>query len=411
MGNKIIKVASWMLSSFFLLVLVLQLFNMVFIDLHLMQIMVVSFALGGVCCIKKKGLRGFDILVIVYFIYMLLNGLAIDYQHHWEFLYRAMLSHVFPVMCYFIARYTQNDVEQYLDKMKWPILFAMVCGIAFYYIHPSWYVVMKEAQIIENASDMSIGEAYRLSSFWGHPYVVGYATLLYSIYVTDKLVRGIPIKRERYFYLLVAFICLVVLLLAQLRVTIVIYALSVIYMMLFSRKESLTKKMQKVLMLVFCVVLFAFVFQHIASDSMDYISYHMQDLTEDDSMSERFEHTAGGVTSYSLFGDGLGRYGYPARNYGKWAIVDQEFQCHVAELGYFGVSLLLGIIFFTVIRCLKRLSLVVENSILFFFFIAMLGASVLSNGHQYNYIFWYTLGLVWSANYKRQGVIINKRAE
>ena len=31
----------------------------------------------------------------------------------------------------------------------------------------------------------------------------------------------------------------------------------------------------------------------------------------------------------------------------------------------------------------------------------MLGASVLSNAHQYNYIFWYTLGIVWSNNYKR----------
>lgn len=151
-----------------------------------------------------------------------------------------------------------------------------------------------------------------------------------------------------------------------------------------------------------CFAFFAFLFVQFASDSLDYINDHMLNLTEDNSMSDRFEHTAGGVNSYSLFGDGLGRYGYPAREHGMWAIVDHEFQCHVAELGYFGVSILCCIIFFTTIKCVKRIHLVVENSILIFFFIAMLGASVLSNSHQYNYIFWYTLGLVWSNKYEKE---------
>lgn len=367
-----------------------------------MQVMSVSFMLAGMCCIKKIGIHSFDILVIIYLFYMLLNGVIIDYNHHWDFLYRALLSHVFPVMCYFLARYTQIDIGKYLDRMKYPILFAMICGIAFYFLRPSWYVAMKETQIREYATEMSISGVYRLSSFWGHPYVLGYATFLYCVFVTNKLITGINNKKDRYFYVFAAFLCVVVLLLAQLRVTIVVYALSVIYMILFSKRESLAKKIQKVLKLIFCIILFAFIFIQFASDSIDYINNHMLNLTENNSMSDRFEHTAGGVNSFSLFGDGLGRYGYPARDYGMWAIVDHEFQCHVAELGYLGVSLLLCIIFFTTIRCFRKPNFTVENSIITFFFVAMLGASVLSNSHQYNYIFWYTLGLVWCDKYKKK---------
>lgn len=410
MENKIINGTSWLLSSFFLLTLLLRLFNIIDIDLHLTQIMSVAFLFAGLCCVRKIKVHGFDSLVLLYLFYMILNGLLIDYHHHWKFLYRALLAHVFPVMCYFIARYTQIDIGNYLTKMKWPILFAMTCGIAFYFLHPSWYVAMKESQIKEYATEMSISGVYRLSSFWGHPYVLGYATFLYCVIVTYKLLLGLKNRKELMFYLFTAFVCIVVLLLAQLRVTIVVYALSIIYMILSCKQESLSRKMWKILELALCLILFAFIFLQFASESMDYISSHMLNLTEDNSMSDRFEHTAGGVNFFSLFGDGLGRYGYPARDYGMWAIVDHEFQCHVAELGYFGVSLLCCIILLTTLKCFKRLHLVVENSILFFFFMAMLGASVLSNSHQYNYIFWYTLGLVWSANYKKRGVKINKQA-
>lgn len=402
MDDKLIKLASYVLSSFFLLILLLRLFDFVNIDLHISQIMSVIFLLSGICCARRIKTIEFDFLIYVYIVYMLLNGVLIDYKYHGEFLYRALLSHVFPIMCYFIGRYSNIDISLYLRKMKWPILFAMVCGIAFYYVHPSWYVVMKESQIGEYANEMSISGVYRLSSFWGHPYIIGYATLLYSFFVTFRIIQGFDKKINLYFYLVVLFICIVVLMLAQLRVTIIVYLLSLIYMLLFAKRESFSKKTKKIILVFSCFAFFAFLFVQFASDSLDYINDHMLNLTEDDSMSDRFEHTAGGVNSYSLFGDGLGRYGYPAREHGMWAIVDHEFQCHVAELGYFGVSILCCIIFFTTIKCVKRIHLVVENSILIFFFIAMLGASVLSNSHQYNYIFWYTLGLVWSNKYEKE---------
>lgn len=398
MESKIIRLASWVLSSFFLLILVLRLFGFIGIDLHLMQIMSVTFFLGGMCCVRKIGIHGFDILILFYLLYMLVNGVLIDYNYHGEFLYRAMLSHYFPVMCYFIGRYLKNDVNVYLEKMQWPLLFAMLCGIAFYFIQPSWYVMMKEAQIKEYANEMSISGVYRLSSFWGHPYILAYATFLYCICITNKLLRGMEEKRDLYISMANVVICIFVLLLAQLRVTIIVYVLCVVYMILFGKKEPFAKKIRKVATIVIFASFVAILFLHFASDSLNYITEHMLNLTEDNSMSDRFEHTAGGMSTYSFWGDGLGRYGYPAREHGMWAIVDHEFQCHVAELGYFGVSILCAIILLTMFKMIRHPHIVVENSILIFFFIAMLGASVLSNAHQYNYIFWYTLGTFWSCS-------------
>ena len=390
-----------MLSNFFLLILLQRLFIFINVDLHIPQIMSVTFLIGGFYCFRKIGIHRFDIVVIIYLLYMILNGLMIDYNHHGEFLYRALLAHVFPVMCYFIGRYTQIDIGMYLEKMKWPILFAMICGIAFFYLRPSWYVAMKEMQIKEFANEMSISGVYRLSSFWGHPYILAYATFLYAVFITNKLVQGGLQRKEMYFTFFVNFVCFIVLLLAQLRVTIVLYALCIVYMIFFSKHEPSTKKVKKILAVSFCFICFAFMFLQIAADNMDYITNHMLNLTEDNSMSDRFEHTAGGINTYSLLGDGLGRYGFSAREHGMWAIVDHEFQCHLAELGYIGVAILYVIILFSCIRCIRRPHLVVENSIILFFFVAMLGASVLSNAHQYNYIFWYTLGVVWSYGYKK----------
>lgn len=408
MGNRIIKIASWMLSSFFFLILLLRLFNMVSIDLHLLQIMNVTFFLAGIFCMRKTSMVSFDIIIVLYIAYMLLNGLIIDYNYHGEFLYRALLIHVFPVMCYFIGRYTKIDIDIYLDRMKWPILFAMICGIVFYFLHPSWYVSMKEAQLQEYANEMRIAEIYRLSSFWGHPYALAYATFLYSIFITKLLICGIYKKKDMIICTLILFICIAVLLLAQLRVTIVVYALSIVYMIGFLRQESPTKKIKMIFILTFLVVSLFYLIVQLDSNNIEYITNHITNLMEENSMSNRFEHTAGGITSYSLFGDGLGRYGYPARTHGMWAIVDNEFQCHIAELGYIGISLLCSIILLTVLRCIKRSRLVLENIIISFFFLSMIGASVLSNHHQYNFIFWYTLGLLWSNKYKCVKMIKSK---
>ena len=96
---------------------------------------------------------------------------------------------------------------------------------------------MKDAQINTGASDMTISEIYRLSSYWGHPYVIGYATFLYSIYITKELfvdkIGNRDKRKKRYVNCCILFLCMFVLMLAQLRVTIVVYILAFFYIILF----------------------------------------------------------------------------------------------------------------------------------------------------------------------------------
>ena len=400
MKIKYPQIVSFVFSSFFLLTLLSQLCNLINLNLRVPQLMSITFFLSGLYCAKKIKFHGFDILILIYLIYLFFNGVLIDYEHHGEFLYRALIYHVSPLMCYFVGRYINVDIKKFLGKMKWPILFAMICGIVLYFTKPSWYVVMKESQLTKEAGDMAVAEIYRLSSFWGHPYTICYATFLYCIYETYLIIKGFCRKKELLLHLLILSICLIVLMLGQLRVTIFVFFLCLVYMILYIKKTTV-KKIKLIFNFIIVFSVFGIFFVRIASDKLDYITTHMKNFTEEENLRNRFEHTAGSVKSYSLCGEGLGHYGYPARKYRKWAIVDNQYQCHLAELGYIGLILLLLVLFFTLRRCMTHKYWVVENSIFVFFCIAMFGASVLSNHHQYNYIFWYVVGCLWTLKYKR----------
>lgn len=397
MRKRLLYIAVFTLSNFFLLTLLSQLLNLAGIDLYIWQLMRVVFAIGGIYCMMNIRSTPFDVLVYIYMIYILINGVAIDYQNRGSYFYKAMIAQYFPIFTYFIGRYLQIDLGFFLSKMKYPLLFAMLCGICFYMIEPGWYVMMKEAQLRVDANDYRIAEIYRLSSFWGHPYVIAYATLLYSLYLTHRLINGIDKRKEQLIYIGILVICCTVLFLAQLRVTIFFYLIALVYMS-FGNKNLKRRNNVMGVFLILLVIVGAIYIQSTADES-SYIVEHMQGLFEDNALSDRFAHTAGGIINYSFWGDGFGRYDMFARIFGRWAIVDQEFQNHVAELGYLGISLLFLILLFSVYRCYKNRSLLLENSVILFFVIAMVGASVLSNSSQYNYMFWYTLGLLWSKKY------------
>ena len=142
---------------------------------------------------------------------------------------------------------------------------------------------------------------------------------------------------------------------------------------------------------------FLFVQKNLDSSQSNFLFEHLLQLVSEESYyDERLEFTSGGVTDYSLFGDGVGYYGYTARENGRWAIVDQEFQEHLAESGYMGFTMLVIILTMSIFRCYRQRVMTIECSIVLFYIIAMIGASVLSNHHQYNYMFWFALGKIWT---------------
>lgn len=396
--NKSLYIVVFILSNFFLLTLFMQLLNLVGFDFYIKQLMNVVFAITGLYCLINIKYTCFDIIILIYMFYILINGIVIDYQNHGSYFYKAMIIQYFPIFTYFIGRYLQIDLSFFLSKMKYPLLFAMLCGIYFYISEPGWYIAMKLSQLRAYASDYQVAEIYRLSSFWGHPYVISYSTLLYSLYLTHNLINGISGRKEKIISILILMICYTILMLSQMRVTILFYLIALFYMSFENRLlyKNRNNYMSKFLIIL---VVIGIIYMMLTLDESSYIVKHMMGITESEALNDRFAHTSGGIINYSFFGDGFGRYDMYARTFEKWAIVDQEFQNHIAELGYLGISLLILILLFSIYRCFKKHFLLLENSVLLFFIVAMIGASVLSNEHQYNYIFWYTLGIIWSNKY------------
>lgn len=384
------------IPNFFLFIVIIRIAAIMGISFNLMRIFQLVGLILGVFCMMKVKYHAFDRLIVGYLFYIVINILFTSYQYQSEFLYYAFLAQIIPILFYYIGRKTNVSAIDVLDAMKWPLVFALICGLYFFFNPPTWYIEMKNEQVHAGSTDFSILGIFRLSSFWGHPYQIGYATCLYFFYLLYTRINFSQNKREKIVNSVLIALCAVCLLLAQLRVTIAVSIIVMFYLTYVINKERLSVVMKysviSVLMLVIGVVAL------LSSDSeiSSYIVEHTTVLLEKDEINNRFEHTAGGIVHNSLFGDGFGRYGFLAREHNGWAIVDHEFQRHLAELGYIGIFFLGAILFFTLLKGGLKKELAVETSVLIFYMIAMLGASVLSNEHQYNFIFWFCVGKIWS---------------
>ena len=310
------------------------------------------------------------------------------------------MAQIIPVLFYYIGRYASTlSMEDVLRNMKWPLLFAVVCGLYFFVQPPAWYMQMKMDQTHSGTTDFSLLSIFRLSSFWGHPYQIGYATLLFLAYLMYGYISNGAVARNKFSQYVMIAICIICLLLAQLRVTIAVALLMLFYFIFMLKKDSAGALFKTTLI---AAVIVAGVIYYIISSGTEastYIIEHTAMIFNQDEYIDRFEHTAGGITEYSMFGNGFGRYGFVARETGGWALVDHEFQRHLAELGYLGISFLSLILLFTGKQCIMKKELTLETGVFFFFFIAMFGASILSNEHQYNFIFWFCLGKIWNNKY------------
>ena len=396
--NNIYKVWYYAFSNFFLLLLVNQLFEYINIDLYLHQILMLLCVLTGfICAFKNAHFKTVDMVMFIYVGYIIINALFSSYINQTELVRRAMIIQTFPIFCYFIGRNTNFDIKQIILTTKYPLLFSCLAGLYFYFSEPAWYYAMKSAAITEYTSDTQLMEIFRLSSFWPHPYQIGYGTILfYFVWLYEMVVsKGL---KWNIINLSILFILVTVLLLAQLRVCILFAIIASI--MCYVVKGITFKNIFKISILAILIAVLSFLLvSKLDNTTSEYISTHISSLFEEDAIQERIQHTSGEI-EYSLFGDGFGRYDYAARKYNMSSLIDNEYANQISELGYIGFSLLLFILLITILAGLKiyRKKLV-EYIIILFFVVSMAGASVLSNHHQYNFIFWFALGSFWRYYY------------
>lgn len=398
---RIEQFSKTILANFFLIVLLSRLCEIagLFNTFRLFQL---SGLMLGVYFARTIKVKGFDILIFFYLVYIIFNSLLTNYTHHLQFLYTAFWAQIIPIFFYFIGRGTTFCSAEVFSKMRWPLLFAVVVGFYCFFMNPSWYWQMKMDLVDSNTSSMGMSEIFRLSSFWGHPYQLGYAIVLYLCWFYYYFLNNSYSKSRNLMYIMYVFVFLVCLLLAQLRVTIFFSIIAFLYVLFMLKRKNLMKIMPFIICICFVVAIALLaILNNLDSTVSDYISQHLLMLGDEDSYSDRFEHTAGGVVDYSMLGDGFGRYGFGAREHGNWALVDNEYQRQIAELGYFGIIILVIILLLTFFKSFFKKSCITETLVFLFFLTAMIGASVLSNEHQYNYVFWFCVGRIWNSAYRK----------
>ena len=340
-----------------------------------------------------------DYVVLFYIVWMALNGLsANNYSYKMQAYYKAMIGGFSYALFYYWGRYSHFKLTDIFKNMLYPLLLCMLTGLYFFISPPAWYLAMKYNQLNDTGDTMHYEEIFRLSSFWGHPYHICYSITLFSIYLQYKLLSGKTKNKAIDIALLT--LCAVVLFCGQLRVCIIFFLASFLLMMLLNKGKYFKSKLLYIYIAVFAV-LFLFAISSLSNKiNFEYVNTHMSLLTDEESMEGRLEGTAGLIKTYSLEGEGFGKYQLIARQYKKYAIIDNQYANTLAELGYLGLSLLVLIILLSLYRMFTHQKYYIEICVVLFYFVNWFGASSLINSSQYAFIFWFCLGRLWSdSNY------------
>ena len=344
---------------------------------------------------KIKMTNMLDLFVMLFIIYILINSLLIDYPHKWRLWYSAVFTNVLPMLFYYIAKSTKYEIEDILRKATIPIIIAMIFGLIVHYTRPGWYVAMVMRQIYDNyggnTSDEVLMSMFRLSSFWSTPYVIGYAAIYYANYLLYNIFSANNNTKTKRNYFIIFILTAVVILLTQFRATIYSLVLSLGYMMFFAKNKI---RPAYIIITILASMLTVSVLFNESTAEGEYFKERMTKGLDKEHLEERLEHTGGDIDLNTTFGQGFGRHGGTARQYGYWAIQDSEYQKVAAELGAVGMIPFIGIIACALLMSFRKKQLQLEFTIILFFAIAFMGSSCISSETTFPFIFWYVLGRI-----------------
>jgi len=395
--NLLKKTWNNLFGNFMWLYFVVGIINLVGFFVPLLQFfMIVCFLYGVQQFSKIKKINELDTMIIIYFTYIIINSIVIDYPNHLKFLVQAFIFQICPLMCYFIGRTNELSVEAILKKMLVPLTIAMVLGVYFHLEQPGWYNAMKWTTIYDrygnNITDYGVIEHMRLSSIWNSSYYIGFATLFFSVYLLYAISFRPLKQKEKLLYVALIVLSVFVLIYANHRTTILGFIIAYLYCFIRGRNKSIH------LYFLLGGVIIAFIFVTImlsSSEYTEYISLRFQSVTTEGGIQERLEHTGGEQVLNTVLGNGYGRYSLRAREYGGWAIIDSEYQKQLGELGVIGFTLFVVILLIGLAKSVnKRNDAGLELCIMLFYVEAFIGASALSVDSEYSFIFWYVLGKI-----------------
>lgn len=361
-------------------------------------------------CFSKIKFNYFDGLVIAYVFFCLMTGLFNAYP--FRLFYLGIRAELIPVCFYFLARSEDFKTDDFFLNMRVPILFAMLCGIVFYFTMPSFYLSYKSSVLwysmnidASSATGHLLYEISRLSSFWPHSYFIGYSSLFILVLTTKRIIIDNVYSKLDMVCMLTAFFCLFF---AQQRVSI---AFAVLYLFLLTIYATACKLENR--RILYAVWIGSFVIGilmgiiAVVIVGADFVEYILNRSINYDGnvVGDRFGLFEDFLENLSLFGGGLGRYGHGAVAEGFSGIPDCDYIRIPAEIGFSGLAILMFICVYSISKGLLIFKYCFfEVVCLSFAIVSMLGAATWELGTLQPFLYWFCIGHIQSKFERRNSL-------
>lgn len=333
-----------------------------------------------------------DVLVLSLIGYMLVSLGFSDYPVYlW---YLGIKGQIVPMLFFFLGSGALFVDNRMMEKMRGPIMFAMVVGLLLYFFPPGWYLAKRTAELSADAAEMTVYECTRLSSFWPWSYAMGYGSLFFLMYYARDFFKD----RMRLADVACFTVAFAVLFFAQQRVSIAFMPIYLGILVVWGRFRHKGRLLWILLTtVVFSGGIYLWMINYADSGFVDYVLKRSVD-SDDNMVSERFKMFAHAFNP-SWFGEGFGKYGHAAYFvYDMKTICDCEYMRLVNELGFIGTSLFALVYMRAVMTAFKYIKYYMfEFAILLFFLLAMIGATPLENGPMQPFLLWYCMGRVYNS--------------
>ena len=332
-----------------------------------------------------------DLIVLFFIIYSIITYFF-NFDYPFGLFIQSARDQIIPICFYFIARSNSFKNCRMLENMIYPLGFAYLAGLYFYFFQPSWYMSFKlDGKDVWNATNYY--EILRLSSFWWHSYFVGYSSLIVIIYILNqRFFNGVVRK----YYNCILIVSLFVIFFAQQRVSIAflfLYLIGLYFVLIKRNRISFIKTLPYMLLTGLLIIsVGGYLLLNLDQDLITYIMD--RSINKDDNLiEERTKMFDSYLKTISFFGGGLGKYSHNAIKYDMDSIADCEYIRLPNELGIFGSFIFFIIIFISFISIFKRNRFYgFEMLVISFVLIAMVGAAPLEMASQHPILLWYCIG-------------------
>ena len=362
-------------------------------------------------CAAWKGNAGnfFSKVVLGFIVYSLFSGMLFLFH---EVPFTSYVIEVDKYLCamafFFIGCDRNNTGDDYEKWFLWACMVCFLVGFYLYFFSPSWYsrrlVAMRALHWYKSAaSESTIVDYSRFSSFWGSSYAMSYLGVTALGFSFLEVSIGTT-KRNRVGGWIGIFVCWLACILCQQRIAMACSALTVGVHLMFS---GIVERKKYALWLAAGVGLAVLVAVTVNFDTLgqrfsvvsEQLQQRREDMSFDSAMAGRTHQYQTALENWKSvwFGYGIGSASGYARSQNFMGVNDGNYVKILYEQGMVGLTWFALILLGSLVHGVRHFPYYrFETGILVFFILASIGSNAFCINGLYVMPFWYALGRIWN---------------